>query len=92
MDGSGPAGCAVLVKSWQLHPNVLPYLRGNAGRRLKAFLDELKRRNVIRVGGIYLVAGWILMQAAALLEDALSMPAWFDIARRPATIPAGPAM
>jgi TolB-like protein len=45
---------------------------------LKAFFDELKRRNVIRVGGIYLAAGWVLMQAAALLEDALSMPAWFD--------------
>lgn len=45
---------------------------------MKAFLEELKRRNVVRVGGIYLVAGWVLMQAAALLENALSMPVWFD--------------
>ncbi|MEE2691621.1 MAG: adenylyl cyclase [Pseudomonadota bacterium] len=42
------------------------------------FFDELKRRNVFRVAGVYAVVGWLLAQAAALLESALSMPGWFD--------------
>jgi hypothetical protein len=27
-----------------------------------SFLEELKRRNVIRVGGAYLVASWLIIQ------------------------------
>jgi TolB-like protein len=41
-------------------------------------LAELKRRNVIRVAGLYGVVGWLLAQAASLLESALALPAWFD--------------
>jgi TolB-like protein len=40
--------------------------------------NELKRRNVFRAAGLYIVVGWALAQAAALLENALSLPAWFD--------------
>lgn len=40
--------------------------------------NELKRRNVFRAAGLYVVVGWALAQAAALLENALSLPAWFD--------------
>lgn len=40
--------------------------------------NELKRRNVFRAAGLYVVVGWALAQAAALLEGALSLPAWFD--------------
>jgi len=40
--------------------------------------NELKRRNVFRAAGLYVVVGWALAQAASLLENALSLPAWFD--------------
>ncbi|MDH4126674.1 MAG: hypothetical protein OEW64_06890 [Gammaproteobacteria bacterium] len=39
---------------------------------------ELKRRNVIRVAGVYGVVGWLLAQVATTLEQALGLPAWFD--------------
>ncbi|MEM1404424.1 MAG: tetratricopeptide repeat protein [Pseudomonadota bacterium] len=42
------------------------------------FFNELKRRNVFRVAGVYAVVGWLLMQVAAALEDAVNLPAWFD--------------
>jgi TolB-like protein len=40
--------------------------------------DELKRRNVFRVAGVYAVVGWLLAQAAGVLENSLNMPGWFD--------------
>lgn len=42
------------------------------------FLSELDRRNVVRVGVAYLVAGWVLTQVAGSLEAALTLPDWFD--------------
>jgi TolB-like protein/Tfp pilus assembly protein PilF len=39
---------------------------------------ELKRRNVIRVAGVYIVVGWILVQVATALEESIGLPAWFD--------------
>lgn len=42
------------------------------------FFAELRRRNVIRVAGLYGVVGWLLAQAAGVLENALAMPSWFD--------------
>ena len=42
------------------------------------FFQELKRRNVIRVAGVYIVVGWLLVQVATALEDSLGLPAWFD--------------
>ena len=41
-------------------------------------LSELKRRNIFRVAGVYAVAGWLLAQMAAVLENSLNMPTWFD--------------
>ena len=41
-------------------------------------IEELKRRNVIRVAGLYGVVGWLLAQAASLMESALGLPNWFD--------------
>ena len=38
------------------------------------FLQELKRRNVVRVGIAYLVAGWLLVQAADLILDLMGVP------------------
>jgi len=42
-----------------------------------SFLQELKRRNVVRVAILYVVASWLLLQAADLLFDAMNVPeAW----------------
>jgi adenylate cyclase len=37
-------------------------------------LQELKRRNVVKVGVLYVVASWLLLQAAELLFDAMNVP------------------
>jgi TolB-like protein len=42
------------------------------------FFAELKRRNVIRVAGVYIVVGWVLVQVATALEESLGLPEWFD--------------
>ncbi len=41
-------------------------------------LTELRRRNIFRVAGVYAVVGWILMQVAGALENAMNLPPWFD--------------
>jgi len=45
---------------------------------MENFFRELRRRNVVRVAGMYLVAGWVLVQIASTLEDAMNLPDWFD--------------
>ena len=42
------------------------------------FFKELRRRNVVRVAGVYAVAGWVIVQIATSLEDSMNLPAWFD--------------
>ena len=42
------------------------------------FFKELRRRNVVRVAGVYAVVGWVLMQIATTLEESMSLPSWFD--------------
>ena len=39
-----------------------------------SFFEELKRRNVVKVGVLYVVAGWLTLQVAELLFDALELP------------------
>jgi adenylate cyclase len=39
-----------------------------------SFVQELKRRNVVRVGILYVVAAWLILQAAELLFDAMNVP------------------
>jgi TolB-like protein/Tfp pilus assembly protein PilF len=43
-----------------------------------SFFGELKRRNVIRVAGVYIVVSWVLVQVATALEESLGLPDWFD--------------
>ncbi|WP_420432857.1 tetratricopeptide repeat protein [Hyphobacterium sp.] len=43
-------------------------------------LNELRRRSVFRVAAAYLVIAWVLIQLAALLENSLGLPLWFDAA------------
>lgn len=40
------------------------------------FIDELKRRNVFRVGVAYLVLGWVVVQITDTLAPALNLPEW----------------
>ena len=37
---------------------------------------ELKRRNVVRVAGIYIIASWVILQVLDTVGDFLSMPLW----------------
>ncbi|MBK7146966.1 MAG: hypothetical protein IPH76_17920 [Xanthomonadales bacterium] len=37
---------------------------------------ELKRRNVIRMGGLYLVGAWLLVQVAETVLPAFDVPGW----------------
>jgi len=43
---------------------------------LSKLLEELKRRNVIRVGIAYLVAAWVLLQIADLVLENIGAPDW----------------
>ncbi|HSD68859.1 MAG TPA: tetratricopeptide repeat protein [Woeseiaceae bacterium] len=45
---------------------------------MTGYLKELQRRNVFRAVAAYVVLGWILLQVAGGLEDALALPGWFD--------------
>ena len=42
----------------------------------KSFFAQLKERKVIRVGIVYVVVGWILMQIGEVTFEALTLPAW----------------
>jgi TolB-like protein/Tfp pilus assembly protein PilF len=41
-----------------------------------SFIEELKRRNVFRVGIAYLVLGWVVVQAADVIFPILQFPDW----------------
>ena len=41
-----------------------------------SFLAELRRRNVIRMAGLYLVGAWLITQVAATLLPVFDAPTW----------------
>jgi len=41
-----------------------------------SFFNELKRRNVIRMGAAYMVASWLLLQIVDVLVPMLGLPDW----------------
>ncbi|MCW8845903.1 MAG: adenylyl cyclase, partial [Gammaproteobacteria bacterium] len=43
---------------------------------MSSFFEELKRRNVFRVGLAYVITAWILAQVADLALDNFGAPAW----------------
>src|SRR5688572_5132704 len=43
---------------------------------VRAFLSELRRRNVVKVATVYIVVGWGVIQAADVLFPALTLPKW----------------
>lgn len=48
--------------------------------RLQRFLGELRRRNVLRVGAAFLIAGWVALQVVDILGPALGLPDWVIVA------------
>ena len=42
-----------------------------------SFLEELRRRNVLRVAIAYVVVAWLLLQVSDTLVPALRLPEWF---------------
>ncbi len=41
-----------------------------------SFLAELKRRNVIRMAGLYLVGAWLVVQVVGTVSPMLGAPEW----------------
>lgn len=41
-----------------------------------ALFDELRRRNVFRVGATYVVLGWLVVQVTETISPALNLPDW----------------
>jgi TolB-like protein/Flp pilus assembly protein TadD len=41
-----------------------------------SFFTELKRRNVVRMAGLYLVGAWLLVQVASTMLPAFDAPTW----------------
>ncbi len=39
-----------------------------------SFFEELKRRNVVRVGIAYAVGAWLLLQLTEVLSELLNLP------------------
>jgi adenylate cyclase len=45
---------------------------------VSGFIEELKRRNVVRVAIAYAVTAWLLIEISATLEQTLRLPDWAD--------------
>ena len=45
---------------------------------MSSLFNEMKRRNVVRVGVAYAIVSWLLIQLAGALEPALLLPDWVD--------------
>jgi adenylate cyclase len=41
-----------------------------------SFFSELKRRNVVRMGVLYIVASWVALQISDVIFDPLGVPSW----------------
>ena len=41
-----------------------------------SFFNELKRRNVVRMGVLYIVASWVVLQISDVIFDPLGVPSW----------------
>jgi len=47
-----------------------------AGKRINRFIDELRRRKVLRVGVVYGALSWLLIEIASVVFPALMLPPW----------------
>jgi TolB-like protein len=41
-----------------------------------SFFGELKRRNVVRVGAVYIIVGWVVVQIGQVLFESFGTPDW----------------
>ncbi len=44
---------------------------------MRGLIEELRHRNVFRVGVAYVVTGWLIVQVADIAADAFNTPEWF---------------
>ena len=51
-------------------------LKSMAEKLKKSFFTQLKDRKVIRVGVVYMIVGWIMMQIGEVTFEALGLPPW----------------
>jgi len=49
---------------------------GPGAQTMSNLFQELKRRKVVRVAGVYAVVAWVLIQVADSVGPALQLPAW----------------
>src|SRR5690348_580216 len=45
-------------------------------RERPSFISELKRRNVIRMAGLYLLGAWLIVQVSSTILPMFAAPAW----------------
>ena len=43
---------------------------------MRGLFEELRRRNVVRVAVVYIIAGWLTMQVVDVMFPALNLPEW----------------
>ena len=61
------------MPGWLIHVLLCANNMGRWGMRL---LEELKRRNVFRVGVAYAVAAWVILQLTDVVGEILELPPW----------------
>jgi len=60
-----------------LRPTCYPSAKYHARSRPPlSFLEEIKRRNVLRIAGLYLVGAWLIVQVAGTVLPMFDAPAW----------------
>lgn len=47
---------------------------------MESLVQELKRRNVFKVGAAYAIVAWLIIEVVTTVSDPLGLPGWFDTA------------
>ena len=45
---------------------------------IMSFIAELKPRNVFKVGVVYVIVAWLIVQVVSAVHNPLHLPNWFD--------------
>ncbi len=51
-------------------------MANNTLHKIRGFYNQLKKRKVFRVAAVYIVVGWVIIQAASIIFPALQLPDW----------------
>ena len=65
--GSGPSSASQAMEGTQVSAS---------STGLGAFWQELRRRHVVRVGIVYLITGWVIIQIASATFENFGIPVW----------------